>query len=298
MTDTAPDHLNTVLTVILPALDAEETIIDQLDALDDQEDPGVPWELVVVDNGSTDGTASIVDRYTSMRPSWRRVVADREPNLAYARNVGVREAQGRYLAFCDADDVVAGDWAKAVVRALDQDPLIAFAFEYERLNDPHMLQGRARFQSAAVESFFGLPVASGALGVHKAVWDAVGGNDERWSFSGEDYDFCLRVGRDLGIAPSFATHAVYHVRLRGDERDTFRQARRYGRSHVVLYSRYVTDRAPASERLGEAAVAWWWSVSRAPLALAEPSRRMRWARTAGVRAGRLAESLRQREFRP
>lgn len=282
-----------VLTVIVPALNAFGTIEDQLAALENQEDPGVPWEVLVVDNGSTDDTPVIVRRYLARNSTWRTVEAPREHNLAYARNVGVDHARGSLIAFADADDVVAAQWATAVVDALREHPLVAFAFEYDLLNEPSSLVGRARFQSLGVESFFGLPVVSGALGIRRHVWEAVGGNDETWSFTGEDYDFCFRVARELRIVPAFAPRAVYHVRLRGDARGTFRQAQRYGRSHAALYARYVVDREPPSKRLAEAARAWWWIATRAPVAAADPTRRMRWARTAGLRSGRISESLRQ-----
>lgn len=286
------------LSVVLPVLNGEKTIAEQLKALARQRDPEIAWEIVVVDNGSTDATASIVRRYARDDLKLRLVDAAREHNLAYARNVGVDAAEGSLIAFCDADDVVADDWALETVRALCLHPFVAFAFEYERLNTAAALVGRSRFQSEGIERFFGLPIASGSLGVNRSVWENVGGNDERWSFTGEDFEFSLRVRQVLGVEPFFAEGAVYHCRLRSGWQPTFRQARRYGRGHVALFRRYVADRPSRSQRLGDAGRAWWWIVTRAPPALVRPRRRQLWARRAGMRVGRAIESVRERQFLP
>ena len=258
-------RIEPVVSVILPVLNGAATIDEQLAALHGQDDPGVSWELVVVDNGSTDNTARIVERWARCDARVRLVEANRQHNLAYARNVGVDAARGSKILFCDADDVVGGGWLAAASRALDESALIAFAFEYDRLNSRRDLFGRARYQSSIVEKIFDMPVVSGAMGVRREVWDAVNGNDERWHFTGEDFDFALRVRKQLGVEPAFAAEAVYHCRVRNSPRMAFRQARRYGRAHVALFARYVEHPPRVSRRARDAARDWWWIVSRSPL---------------------------------
>lgn len=105
------------VSVIVCVLNGESFIRRQLDALGRQEDaPG--FEVVVADNGSTDGTVEVVRRWAAERTavplSVRIVDASGRRGIAHARNTGVRHARGRLLAFCDADDVVEVGWVRAV----------------------------------------------------------------------------------------------------------------------------------------------------------------------------------------
>ncbi len=286
-----------MISVVLPVRDGAATIAAQLDALTLQSPSPASWELVVVDNGSTDDTAGVVGAYAERLPL-RVVDAPLRANLAYARNAGVNAAVGDKIAFCDADDVVGDGWLAAVDRALETHPIVGYRFEWDRLNDPGDLVGRHRFQANGLETFFGQQVVSGAMAVVRTLWDELGGNNEQWSFTGEDYEFCLRAFRQLGVVGWFEPQALYHVRMRSSVGATFRQARRYGRAHVALFSEFVEDRPSAWQRAADGARAWWWIVTRVPVAVVRPTRRTLWARRAGVRLGRLTETLRSREFLP
>jgi glycosyltransferase involved in cell wall biosynthesis len=278
------------ISVVLCTRNGAASIADQLAALASQIDVPI-WELVVVDNGSTDGTAAIVTRWSDRLPL-RLVPAPAARGLAAARNVGVAASTAPLLAFCDDDDVVDSSWLATLTIELGEHPLIASRMEYDLLNDAAALRGRARFQSQSIETLFGAPVCNGAIGVTRSLWDAVGGNDESMRGTGEDFDFALRVSAHAGIVPRLSS-AVYHYRQRATSRDSLRQAWRYGKSHVVLYTRH-RDRMRRDRR---AAADWWWLVTRLPVAW-QPTRRVLWARRLGTRAGRLAASLRHHVWCP
>src|SRR4051794_16576472 len=104
-----------LLTVVLPVRDAEAYLAEQLAALGRQTYTG-EWEVVVVDNGCTDGTLAVVDAWRARLPDVRVVAAPRR-GLNRARNAGAAAARGELLAFCDADDVVCDGWLTALVDA-------------------------------------------------------------------------------------------------------------------------------------------------------------------------------------
>jgi GT2 family glycosyltransferase len=80
-------------------------------------------EVVVVDNGSNDGSAEFAETYSSKFPQYvLRFPKNR--GLAAARNAGVRLAKGRYIAFVDNDGFPEPDWLNAALDALAQDPRI------------------------------------------------------------------------------------------------------------------------------------------------------------------------------
>jgi glucosyl-dolichyl phosphate glucuronosyltransferase len=83
--------------------------------------PGrVDWELIVVDNGSTDGTPNVVRRYEGRLPVRR--VEEPRIGLSHARNRGVAEARGRYLCWTDDDVRLDPGWLAAYLTAFERHP--------------------------------------------------------------------------------------------------------------------------------------------------------------------------------
>ena len=81
-------------TVIIPAYNEAEVIAQQLDALIEQTWDG-SWDVLVVDNRSTDGTAEIVHEYQRRDPRFRVVTANERQGISYARNAGIEASRGR-----------------------------------------------------------------------------------------------------------------------------------------------------------------------------------------------------------
>ncbi len=278
------------LSVILCTLNGEQTIAAQLQALASQE-TSVQFETIVVDNGSTDRTVEIVQHFAEGSRSVRVVAAPEQQNLSYARNVGVDAAAAEWLAFCDDDDLVGERWVEALAAALPNAQFVASSMDYRRLGDVHA--DSRGFQSTQIEEMFGRPIANGAIAISRSIWTEVGGNDEHFGGTGEDFDFALRVTEATGVRPVLARDAVYHYRSRSGGRAVFHQMRRYGTSHVQLYRRHGVGQVDRRRHTIEALRNWWWVVTRAPLAV-QPSRRENWMRQAGRRVGRLIGSFRYR----
>src|SRR6058998_485820 len=106
-----------MVSVIVPAFNAERTIGDCLAALLAQDYPPERLEIIAVDNRSTDRTAAHMCHYPV------RVVAERRVQSSYAaRNTGLAEARGSVLCFTDADCLPEPGWARTLVAALaDED---------------------------------------------------------------------------------------------------------------------------------------------------------------------------------
>ena len=240
------------LSVVIPSRNAEATIGVQLGALAAQR-ADVDWEVLVADNGSSDGTRTVVERYRDRLPGLRVVEASGRRGPGHARNVGAAAASGRWLAFVDADDEVGEGWLQAVVDGLGQHDVIAGRFEVHRLNAPSVTRSRRPDQDTGLQySPFGLALphaGAGNLAVTRAAFEAVGGFDVGLTCL-EDTDFCWRV-QLAGHPLVFWPDAVVHVRLRSSLRRMWAQGRVYGAAAAELDHRYrdvAADAVPARSR--------------------------------------------------
>jgi GT2 family glycosyltransferase len=183
---------------------------------------GVAAETILVDNGSTDGTGDFV-RETF---PWVRIVALPE-NLGFTggNNAGVREARGRVVALLNNDTVADPGWLRALVAGLD--PAAGFALATSLvvyMHDPAivdsagdgMLRAGGAFKrhhggsaSAVATSQEVFGVCGAACAMPKAVWEELGGFDERFFFSHEDVDLSYRA-RLLGYRCRYVADAVVH----------------------------------------------------------------------------------------
>jgi GT2 family glycosyltransferase len=94
------------------------------------------WELVVVDNGSTDGTAEYLREFSSSSILNVTVVHETTPGLANARNAGVRAASGSILAFTDDDCLPSNDFVDQTLNVFHEDHAIGFMGGRILLHDP------------------------------------------------------------------------------------------------------------------------------------------------------------------
>jgi glucosyl-dolichyl phosphate glucuronosyltransferase len=81
---------------------------------------GLAWEICVVDNGSTDNTASVVQSFEGRLPI--RYLYEPQAGLSNARNLAVGEARGRYICWTDDDVEIDSDWLAAYVNAFQRHP--------------------------------------------------------------------------------------------------------------------------------------------------------------------------------
>ncbi|MDB5945273.1 MAG: putative b-glycosyltransferase, Glycosyltransferase Family 2, partial [Ramlibacter sp.] len=126
------------LSVILPCFNGAATIAVQLDALIRQQWPG-GWEVIVVNNGSTDRSMEIVEQYRDRLPGLS-IVQAHVPGTArlgvpHSYNCGIKAATGEAFVFCEADDEVAPGWLMAMGKALAQHDFVAARLDHEKLND-------------------------------------------------------------------------------------------------------------------------------------------------------------------
>lgn len=99
-----------MISIVIPAFNAQKTIGACLEALAHQTVPKEVYEIIVVDDGSTDRTAAIVRQYAV------KLLRQSNQGPAAARNYGVQEAKGDLIFFIDADCVATANWIEEMSR--------------------------------------------------------------------------------------------------------------------------------------------------------------------------------------
>jgi glycosyltransferase involved in cell wall biosynthesis len=146
------------VSAIIVVLDGETYIAEAIDSVLAQD--FADWELLIVDDGSTDRTGDIVQSYADEQPERIRLI--RHPDngnhgMSASRNLGVAEARGEYIAFLDADDVWLPAKLSEQVELLDSHP--AAALVYGRT----LIWNQWNPQSDREDYFYGLGVEPDAL---------------------------------------------------------------------------------------------------------------------------------------
>jgi glycosyltransferase involved in cell wall biosynthesis len=285
------------LSVIIPAYNAQATLGDQLRALATQSH-SQPWELIIADNGSTDGTVAVAESFRSRFRNFRIVDASGGKGAAYARNTGAACALSDALAFCDADDVVAEGWLEAIAGGIEKHGFVASRFDLTRLNSAWVSSTFKSPQDIDVQRYKNppfLPHAGGSgLGIKKQFHDTVGGFDTTMRCL-EDTDYCWRLQMQ-GITLYFASDAVVHVRYRTRYRAILVQMRAWGKANVRLYQKYRRKGMPAYDWKNGVRF-WLTAIRQLPKIRSKDVLKLWWCRV-NWRFGRLLGCLAYGVFAP
>jgi glucosyl-dolichyl phosphate glucuronosyltransferase len=100
----------TLLSVVIPTYNRSNNLKLLLESLSHQEEVSFSWEIIVVDNASTDDTPDIVQNLIPLMPVPLRYVYESKPGLHQGRHKGVLEAKGEIVAFLDDDTVLPQEW--------------------------------------------------------------------------------------------------------------------------------------------------------------------------------------------
>lgn len=191
------------VSVVIPVYNGEQTIKRALDSVFAQTFPGL--EVIVVDDASTDGTVDVVAQYKDDRLTLIR--SPENQGAGAARNKGIAEARGRWVAFLDADDAWKPSKLEKQIAFLERStaPVAACATGY-------LLEKDGRNQAITLnltpaqfrdDILFGCTISPGStLVVERAIFDQIGGFDEKFRRL-EDWDWLLRFSErfDMEFVP-------------------------------------------------------------------------------------------------
>ncbi|MGZ5020978.1 MAG: glycosyltransferase [Chthoniobacterales bacterium] len=224
------------VSVIVCSYNGARTLPACLDSLGTLDYPD--YEVILVDDGSTDNTAEIAARYPQVK-----FIQQKNHGLSHARNTGARAARGEVLAYTDSDCMADRDWLYFLINTL-------LSGNYAGVGGPNVPPPAQDWIQACVAAAPGGPshvlltdtVAEHIPGCNMAwyrwAFDNVGGFDVDYHKAGDDVDFCWRVqqsGHEVAFSPSAV---VWHHR-RFTLRAFQRQQEGYGEAESMLRFKHL-----------------------------------------------------------
>lgn len=208
-----------VVSVVLPILNGKWLLPEFFKALKAQSFPAGQIEVVVVDNGSSDGSTDYVLKNW---PGARLISIDHNLGSAKAENLGVKLARGHLVFITNDDAIISPNCLTDLVRLIKSDPQVAMVSGKLLYQDPWGALAWPGFKLNPYLAYHPYDLTnldklrdsdwfSGpAMLIKKTVFDEIGGFDEAYFFCGEDYDLSLRLkqaGYNIKYCP---TALIYH----------------------------------------------------------------------------------------
>jgi cellulose synthase/poly-beta-1,6-N-acetylglucosamine synthase-like glycosyltransferase len=229
-------------SVIIPAFNAQETVAGCLNALHAQTLPSSEWQVIIIDDGSTDATKQIVASF-----HWANLVSIPHQGAAAARNRGAERARGSILLFTDADCEPQTDWIATLLAAFD-DPAVMGAKGTYRTRQRNQIarwvqleyeEKYARMSRSRTIDF----IDTNCAGYRREIFLANGGFDETLPVD-EDQEFSFRMA-ERGHKMIFVPKAIVYHQHAADLRTYWDRKYRIGywkvRVHTLHPNKILRD---------------------------------------------------------
>ena len=234
------DDATPFVSVIIPALNGERTIRECLVSLLKMDYPVERREILVVDNGSTDSTAEIVNSFPV------RYLQEERRGSFSARNKGIEASKGEVLAFTDADCVVTADWLRELVQGFDSEEVgvvvgETISYPPKTLAERYMAMRKPLWQKRVIRYPVSPWFGTSNVAFRRKVFNQIGLFDPQFLRVG-DIDYSWRIFQSGNLKLIYRPKAVVFHRHRLTTWDLFKQYRGYGYGQAVLCRKYQEKR--------------------------------------------------------
>jgi GT2 family glycosyltransferase len=231
------------ISVVVCTYNGSRTIRDCLEGVSRLVYPD--YEVIVVDDGSTDDTAEIVQRYDV------RLIRTENRGLSSARNTGWRAATGELVAYLDDDAYPDPDWLSYLALAFERTAHVGIGGpNIAPPGDGSIAECVARAPGNPVHVMLSDREAEHIPGCNmafrRAALEAVGGFDEQFRIAGDDVDICWQLREDVGTLGFSAAAVVWHHR-RNSVRAYWKQQVGYGRAEGLLERKWPDKYTPTGQ---------------------------------------------------
>jgi glycosyltransferase involved in cell wall biosynthesis len=201
-----------LVSVVIPAYNAEKTLaMSVLSVLHQEKDERHRFEIIVVDDGSTDFTARVAETLAGRYPGLIRVIHQKNAGPAAARNAGIQAARGEYIAFLDADDLWLPNKLQLQLEILEAAPEIDLVCT--AMNGRRFLFSPAQFILRFRDLLPNNIVYTSSVVAKKSTLITAGGFNEARRYS-EDFELWLRIAH-VGTIVVLNIPLIRYTKYRG-----------------------------------------------------------------------------------
>ncbi len=122
-----------LVTIITPCYNSADFIGPTINSVLDQ--TYTNWELIIIDDKSKDNSCHVIEEYTKQHSKIRLIKLEQNGGVSNARNVGLEEAKGKYIAFLDSDDIWLKEKLAKQVAYMEEQSLPMTFYAYNRINE-------------------------------------------------------------------------------------------------------------------------------------------------------------------
>jgi glycosyltransferase involved in cell wall biosynthesis len=222
------------VSIVVPCFNQEQFIAEALESVLHQ--TYHDWECIVVDDGSTDGSAAIIQRYTQQDP---RIVSFTKENggVAAARNFGFAKASGSLFVPLDGDDMVHPDFLRRAVECFTQYPDTDLVHpKTKRIGESRKIW---RLPEYSYEKLLWQNMIVNTTMYRREGFFRAGGYSSEMVHGFEDWEFYVRL-----LSPQskvrFLDAPLYLYRIKKSSRSTqLAESGKVEESQLLIYTRYV-----------------------------------------------------------
>lgn len=228
-----------LVSTIIPVYDGERFLSEALDSALAQTYPYN--EIIVVDDGSTDSSGAIADRYARLHPRAIRVIHQANRGTGAARNTAIEAAHGSYIAMLDQDDIWLPSHLAEAIHVLEREPSIGLVHANIQAFDSAVHPPPIRSWQPNDDAFTKLLLRRGHISCLTVVFrrelvDAVGPFDPAfYRLGNDDRDMWLRIAKVAGVHYINSVHA--HWRRHDNNQSSNYEKMRQGQ--LLLVERYA-----------------------------------------------------------
>lgn len=236
----------------------------------EQQHVDADWELIIVDNRSTDETAEFVERFSVESKLNVVLVHEPKPGLGNARNAGLRAAKGELVLFTDDDCLPAKDYLEKTLQVFHEDPNVGFVggriLLHDKSDQPITIKESSIREDIPAGQFIEAGVIHGAnLAFRKTALMQAGGFDPFFGagsfYSVEDIDSAAHVSA-LGWKGVYDPRPlVFHHHGRKSLDDVASLKQSYARGRGAYYVKCILQNRWTITAWKQ----WYWSLRRKPI---------------------------------